>query len=106
MTTSFTVFEAEGFDWLIDPITFDSAAGATTMVGATVAVAAINAATEVKVAGSAAVVDATSIRATFAGWALPAGRYSVQVEATPSGYAKQIIADCALTVKKSATVAP
>ena len=105
MTAQITVFESEGFDSLTT-VAFDNLTGATTLIGAAVAVDALNVATGIKTVGVATVASATTIRATFAVWLLSAGRYSVQVRATPSGYAQQVVADCALTVVAAAAVHP
>lgn len=85
-----TTFEADGIDVLISPITFDPGT-ATTMVGAVVKAYALNTKTGAAITGTATVVSATSIRATFASGTVPAGLYEVQVIATPTGYQPQTI---------------
>lgn len=101
--TTYTGHEATGIDALVT-VTFDALPGATTLSGATVAVNARNAATGTKYAGTATVASSTTIRCTFAAWALPAGTYSVQVRATPTGYGAQTVADVTFVVKPSAAV--
>lgn len=102
--TTYTAHEATGIDALVT-VTFDTAPGATTLSGATVAVNARNIATGTKYAGTATVASATTIRCTFAAWALPAGTYSVQIRATPTGYSAQTVADVVFAVKASASAA-
>ena len=101
MNEQITVFESEGFDALIT-VAFDSLTGATTLVGGTVAVDALNLSTSVKTTGTATVASATTVRATFAAWVLAAGKYSVQVRARPAGYTQQDVGYCTLTVLPAA----
>jgi hypothetical protein len=102
--TTYTAHEATGIDALVT-VTFDALPGATTLSGATVAVNARNTVTGTKYVGTATVTSGTTIRCTFAAWALPAGTYSVQVRATPSGYSAQTVADATFVVKTSASAA-
>jgi len=101
--STFTAYEATGIDALVT-VTFDTAPGATTLSGATVAVNARNTVTGTKYAGTATVASATTIRCTFAAWAIPTGTYSVQVRATPTGYSAQTVADATFMIKPSASV--
>ena len=101
--TLYTSHVTDGIDLLVSPVTFGTGAGATTMTGATVAAYARNASTgTVYTAASCTVASATSVRAVWTGGALPAGKYSVQVFATPTGYAIQTIADIDVVVLAAA----
>ena len=99
--------ELDGIDFLVSPITFDNLTGATSMVGGTVGVEAITTRGGLRYTGVATLVNAsTGIRCTFAPRALPPGVYSVQVRATPAGYAQQTISDTVWVVKTSAKAGP
>lgn len=101
--TLYTSHTTDGLDLLVSPVTFGTGAGASTLVGGVVAAYAKNASTgTVYTAASCTVASATSVRATWAPLALPAGKYSVQVYATPTGYAIQTIADIDVTVLAAA----
>lgn len=99
-------YEADGIDLLISPVEFDAASGVTTLVDGTAAVDAINQVTRVKTAGVATITTATSIRCVIEGWMLAPGNYSVQVRATPLGYAQQTVAEVTFNVKASAGPSP
>jgi hypothetical protein len=103
--TTYTTFEADGIDFIC-PVTFAALPGATTLTGGTVAVDAINLVTKAKTAGVATIASSTSIRCTIEGWTLAPGNYSVQVRATPAGYAEQTVTDATFNVKASAGPGP
>ena len=97
---SYTAYTSEPLDFAV-AVTFD-AGGPSTLVGGTVRADALNLDTGARASGVATIQGAASIRATFAAGALPAGRYEVQVIATPSGAAAQVVSASLWTVKRGA----
>lgn len=101
--TLYTSHTTDGIDLLVSPVTFAASAAATTLVGGVVAAYAKNASTgTVYAATTCTVASATSVRAKWAALSLPAGKYDVQVFATPTGYAIQTIASIDVTVLAAA----
>ena len=91
----------DGIDLLVSPVDFGSS-GVTTLVGGTVAAYAKSGAGTVYAANSCVVASATSVSAKWTGGTLPAGKYTVQVYATPSGFAIHTIKDVEIVVKAAA----
>lgn len=79
-------------DFLVSPVTFD-AGGPSTLVGATVRVDARNTKSGVKVAGTATVVSATSMRCTFSAGSLAVGDWEVQPWVSTGGVTQVILLD-------------
>lgn len=101
MTELFDVFENEGFDALVT-VAFDALTGATSLTGGATGANALNVKTGAKVVGVATITSATTIHATHAASTLAPGVWSVQVRATPVGFAEQVVADAVVTVKTKA----
>lgn len=86
-----SVYTTDGID-LRCTVTFAPDAGASTLTGGAVVGWARNLQTNVSyVANTANVVSATKARARWNPGSLPAGKYLVQVAATPLGYDIQTI---------------
>ena len=100
-TSSETSYSEEPVDFICT-VTFDTASGATTMVGGAVQVDARNITTGARVSGTASIASATTIRCTFAAGALAAGVWEILVLATPSGYSAQVVAAIKWTIKAGA----
>lgn len=82
------------------PVTFDAASGVTTLVGGAAEVSAKTAA-GASVTGTATIIDADTIRCTFAAGAFTAGRAKIQVRATPLGFAEQTIQETIWEIRQS-----
>ena len=93
----------DGIDYLASPIVLSAESGVTTLVGATVAAYARNSSSGTSYpANSCVVASATSIRAVWTPGSLPAGRYEVDIVATPLGYAIKTVASIDVVVSASA----
>lgn len=94
-----TTFEVDGIDFIC-PVSFDPGT-ASTLVGSTVKVYAVNISTGTVYTGTGSIISATVLRATLASGALPVGTYLVQVIVTPLGYQPQTVHESEWKVKRS-----
>jgi hypothetical protein len=98
--TMYVAYTAETLTFDASPVTFDAASGVTTLVGGAAEVSAKTAA-GASVTGTATIIDADTIRCTFAANSFTVGRAKIQVRATPLGFAEQTVLESIWDIRLS-----